>query len=158
MAIAVRPAQDNDIPRMAKIRAQERRDRKFWTDRISLYMRGEHNPQHALAERVVFVAVDNQEVVGFAAGHRTRRLDCDGELQWIDVAIDKRRQGIAETLIAQLGLWFVEHNANRVCVNVATENVAARQLYAKCGAHPLKEGWMVWDNAQFIGNEKSRTS
>jgi hypothetical protein len=39
-----------------------------------------------LTERAAFVAIDDGDLVGFVAGHKTRRLGCDGELQWINVA------------------------------------------------------------------------
>lgn len=33
------------------------------------------------------------------------------------------------------GAWFVEQRAYRICVNVAPENIAARKVYRRCGAH-----------------------
>jgi GNAT superfamily N-acetyltransferase len=150
MPVKLRPAESGDISAMAAIRAQQWGDKTFWTDRITWYLRGEHSPQQALAARAVFVAVDEGKLVGFVAGHRTRRLDCDGELQWINVAEKRRGQGIADKLMAQLGAWFVEQDALRVCVNVDPQNTTARGLYARCGARPLNEYWMVWDDAQVL--------
>jgi GNAT superfamily N-acetyltransferase len=136
---------------MAAIRAQQWGDKAFWTDRITWYLRGEHWPQQALPERAAFVAVDDGKLVGFVAGHRTRRFDCDGELQWINVAEERRGQGIADKLMAQIGGWFIEQDALRVCVNVNPENITARRLYARCGARPLNEQWMGWDDARVMG-------
>lgn len=65
------------------------------------------------------MAVDDGVVIGFISGHRTRRLDCDGEVQWLNVAIHKRGLGVADQLIARIGAWFFEQHARRVCVNVA---------------------------------------
>jgi GNAT superfamily N-acetyltransferase len=98
-----------------------------------------------------FVAVDDGKLVGFVAGHRTRRFDYDGELQWINVAEERRGQGIADKLMAQIGAWFIEQDVLRVCVNVNPENITARRLYARCGARPLNEHWMGWDDAQVMG-------
>lgn len=147
MPVTLRPAEDGDISAMAGIRAQQWRDQGFWTDRIGRYLRGEHSPQHALSERAAFVVLSDDELVGFVAGHRTRRFDCDGELQWIDVAEGMRGQGIADMLMVRIGEWFVENNALRICVNVSPENTIARKLYAKYGAQQLNEHWMVWDDA-----------
>ena len=97
-----------------------------------------------------FVAVDDGKLVGFVAGHRTRRFDYDGELQWINVAEERRGQGIADKLMAQIGAWFIEQEVLRVCVNVNPENITARRLYARCGARPLNEHWMGWDDAQVV--------
>ena len=133
---------------MAAIRAQERGTEAFWTERIELYLSGEHSPQKALSARTAFVAVEGMDVVGFAAGHRTTRFGCDGELQWINVAEKRRGRGIADRLIASMGVWFVQQEASRICVNVDPHNLAARKLYARCGAQLLNEHWMVWENAR----------
>lgn len=148
MPVIIRPVEDTDIPAMADIRAREWADKTFWIDRITRYKRGEHNPQQALPERALFVAVDREIVVGLAAGHRTLRFDCDGELQWINVAAGKRGQGIAGMLMARIGAWFVEQNARRICVNVAPQNTTARRLYVERGARPLNQEWMVWDDSR----------
>jgi ribosomal protein S18 acetylase RimI-like enzyme len=143
----LRPIQPADLPSVAQLRAQTKGTESFWVDRIGRYLCGEHSPQHALAERSAFVAIDEQKIVGFVAGHHTRRFNCDGELQWIDVDQDHRRRGIAVTLVAQIGEWFVAENLTRICVNVDPNNLAAQKLYAKCGAQPLNEHWMIWEDS-----------
>lgn len=80
MFVILRPVERTDITRMAELRAQTKGTESFWIDRIYQYLRGEHSPQHALADRSAFVAVEERNVVGFVAGHRTRRFHCDGEL------------------------------------------------------------------------------
>lgn len=153
MPITVRLAEDTDISTMAEIRADEWGDKIFWAERITGYRLGEHSPQQALSKREVFVAVDGGTVVGFVAGHQTRRFNCTGELQWINVAKHKRGEGIGDKLVARIGAWFVEQNAHRICVNVAAENINARRLYARHGAQPLNEAWMVWEDAHSMGTE-----
>jgi hypothetical protein len=44
--------------------------------------------------------------------------------------------------MAQIGAWFTAQNAKRICVNVSTNNLAARKLYTNCGARPLSEAWV----------------
>jgi len=117
-------------------------------DRISRYLKGEHYPQHALPARAAFVAMIEGQLAGFVAGHQTHRFGCDGELQWIDVVEQRRGLGIAYRLIATIGNWFAEQGANRVCVNVAPDNIAARKVYARCGARPLNEFWMIWEDSR----------
>jgi GNAT superfamily N-acetyltransferase len=147
VSILVRPAKEGDVEAMAKIRARRWGSREFWMDRIGRYLKGEYFPQQALETRAVFVADDDGEVVGLAAGHQTRRFGCDGELEWIDVAEERRRRGVAAQLLASAGSWFVEQNLRRICVNVDPQNAAARGFYAKHGAVALNEHWMVWEDA-----------
>jgi GNAT superfamily N-acetyltransferase len=112
--------------------------------RMTAYMLGTHHPQQALAPRVVLVGLADHRVVGYIAGHLTRRYECEGELQYLFVAPSYRRAGVAAELLARLGAWFVSQGAHRVCVNVAPENVPARAFYAKYGAQELRRFWYVW--------------
>jgi RimJ/RimL family protein N-acetyltransferase len=143
--ILIRPAEDCDLPAMAAIRADESHTGAFWLDRITRYLSGEHHPQQALPERAMFVAVVEERVVGFVAGHRTRRFGCDGELQWINVAVDARGQRMAGRLLAAQLQWFRDRNVLRICVNVAPENEPARRLYAAHGAIAMHPHWMIWN-------------
>ncbi|HEY2038071.1 MAG TPA: GNAT family N-acetyltransferase [Edaphobacter sp.] len=151
MPVVFRSAEESDIAGMASLRAAESQDFLFWNDRIARYLSGEHSPQHALQPRVIFVAVD-EGIVGFVAGHLTERFGCQGELQWINIAVDHRGSGIARALITRIGAWFVEQGAKRICVNVDFRNVLARRLYSSCGAQILDKNWMVWDDSRFMGH------
>ena len=76
-----RAAVTNDVPALARIRAAEWGGEAYWENRISGYLAGMLNPQHALAPRSCYVAFaeNNQNsIVGFAAGHLTRRHACHG--------------------------------------------------------------------------------
>lgn len=149
--LRIRPAVNDDVSAMAALRAQAEKTQAFWQARIRMYMSGAHMPQHALAPREVFVAEIDARVVGLVAGHLTRRFDCQGELEWIDVASAWRRRGIAERLLRRQATWMRDHGAARVCVNVAEDNTIARHLYARYGAVPLEPHWMVWpDVAEVI--------
>lgn len=151
----LRPVQEGDIPAMAAIRAQEWQNEAFWADRIARYLRGEHSPQHALAARAAFVAIEENTLAGFVAGHRTRRHQCDGELQWINVTEERRGHGIAGKLLEKMADWFMDQGAVRICVNVDPSNIVARRFYAKCGARVLNEQildsqWMIWEDARLM--------
>lgn len=149
LPITIKPVEQIDIPAIATLRALRSQTEAFWADRIDRYFRAEHSPQQALSVRAGLVAVHaNGELVGFVAGHLTRRFGGQGELQWIDVAEQARGQGIGYQLITHIGSWFVAQNVTRVCVNVDPNNTPARRLYAKCGAQPLNEYWMIWNDAR----------
>jgi hypothetical protein len=70
---------------MSRIRATEWGAEEYWVNRITGYLDGTHNPQKALPQRVIYVAIQEESVVGFIAGHLTERFHCDGELEWINV-------------------------------------------------------------------------
>jgi len=40
--------------------------------------------------------------------------------------------------------WFRQNDASKICVNVAPDNPAGLKFYAKHGAAPLKQSWMIW--------------
>jgi ribosomal protein S18 acetylase RimI-like enzyme len=104
------------------------------------------NPQKALKPRVLYVAVADGAIVGFIAGHLTRRFDCDGELEWIDVVPEYRGNSVSKELVRRLAGWFTDHGAARICVDVDPENTIARRFYRKHGARQLNKHWLVWDD------------
>jgi ribosomal protein S18 acetylase RimI-like enzyme len=146
--ITFRPAQAADIPRMAALRAREWGTEPYWMERITGYLHRTVSAQQAQADRAAFVAQDGDLLAGFVAGHRTRRHGCHAELEWINVAEASRGAGLGRLLLAQIGAWFVEQGARRVCVNVEPDNAAARRLYERCSAQPFKTHWMIWEDSR----------
>src|SRR5689334_15107203 len=112
-----READISDVPDMARIRASEWGSEHYWRRRIAGYMRCELHPQQALMPRVAYVAEEGEAVMGFIAGHRTRRFSCAGELEWINVVPERRGSGISSELLRLLATWFVEQHAVRICVD-----------------------------------------
>ena len=142
--VLYREADSADIPQMAQIRAADWGTEGYWQTRIRQYLANELHPQHALNHRVVFVAVENDRVVGLIAGHLTRRFGCDGELEWISIRPEHRKGGVGSQLLRHLAQWFLAQNARKICVDVEPTNHAARSFYARHGAEDLKPHWMVW--------------
>ena len=145
-----RPSQAADVPAMAHIRASEWGTSEYWVNRISGYLEGETHPQHALPPRICYVAVDESSVVGFVAGHLTRRYGCEGELEWVNVIPERRGAGIASELLRLLAGWFVEQKALRVCVDVEPSNAVARAFYTRHGAETLNAHWLVWNDIRKV--------
>jgi GNAT superfamily N-acetyltransferase len=151
--VRYRLAETSDIPAMARIRAAEWETEEYWRARISQYLAAELHPQQALRPRVSYVAMEGDSLVGFIAGHLTRRFDCDGELEWINVVPERRGSGIADKLLRQLATWFTSQNAARICVDVDPANVAARRFYMRLGAAELKPHWLVWNDIRVVLGE-----
>ena len=145
-----REANTLDIPVLAQIRANDWGTEEYWNTRISGYMDCKLHPQQALIPRIIYIASEIDTIVGFIAGHLTRRYEYDGELEWIDVIPEYRRKGIASALLGMLASWFVEQKALRVCVDVDPANITARHFYQRHGAEPLNKHWMIWKDINTI--------
>jgi GNAT superfamily N-acetyltransferase len=150
MGVIYREATKVDVKGMARIRAGGWGEEQYWQQRILGYMEGEIDPQKARKPRIVYVALESDAVVGFAAGHLTRRYECDGELQWINVLAGKRGNGIAAELLRRLAAWFVAQNALKICVDVQPSNSVARKFYRRHGAEELNPHWMVWNDVRIV--------
>ncbi|HEV2618014.1 MAG TPA: GNAT family N-acetyltransferase [Candidatus Acidoferrales bacterium] len=154
--IIYREAESRDVPALACIRAADWGTEEYWRTRIPAYMNGELHPQQALASRAIYVACDGDSVVGFIAGHLTRRFSCDGELEWIDVIRERRRRGIASQLLCLLAAWFVEQKASRICVDVDPANADAQSFYRCHGAEELRPHWLVWPNIKAVVHPRTQ--
>ena len=142
--VLYRPATLRDVSAIAQIRSEHWGNAPDWELRLASYLSGEHHPRHALLPRVMIVAEQDDEVIGFIAGHLTRRFHCLGELQWINVSSTQRRQGVATQLLRELGGWFAEYNAHKICVDAQPRNADARAFYTRHGAERLNDHWLVW--------------
>ena len=154
-AVQYRLAGKSDLPAMARIRAAERETEEYWKVRIALYLSGKHHPRQALLPRVSYVAVVGSSLVGFIAGHLTRRYGCDGELQWISVIPERRGSAVASRLLRLLAGWFADRKASRICVDVDPANTIARRFYLRHGAEKLNEHWLVWNDVSVVLGKRS---
>ena len=127
----IREAIQTDIPALAQIRAQSWGTEEYWVNRISGYMQASKNPKDSLKKRVLFVAIEEEKIVGLVAGHLTQRFGCEGELQWINVLEAYQGQKIATDLFQQMANWFVEQEALYICVNVEPDNTKGINFYTK---------------------------
>jgi GNAT superfamily N-acetyltransferase len=149
--VLYRKVDKSDIPAMARIRAAEWGEEEYWRVRISQYLDCDLHPRHALMPRVIYVALEGNSLVGFIAGHLTRRYACDGE---INVIPARRRSGISSELLRRLGAWFTGQKASRVCVDVDAANTTARRFYMRHGAEKLNEHWLVWNDISVMRGER----
>jgi GNAT superfamily N-acetyltransferase len=141
---------ESDVPAMACIRAAEWETEAYWRDRISRYLNRELHPQQALMPRVSYVALEGETLVGFIAGHLTRRFACEGELEWINVVPAHRGSVVGSELLRRLAAWFAEQRASRICVDVDPANITARRFYKRHGADHLNEHWLVWNDIKIV--------
>lgn len=145
VGVIYRQASLADVPAITRSRASD----VEWgpaDPRTAAYLEGKHHPQKALLPRAIFVALQDSSVLGYIGGHLTERYKCDGELQYLWVAQDQRRAGVASDLLRLLADWFSEQQASRICVDVLPDNARARAFYARHGAVELNPHWLVWND------------
>ena len=138
-----------DVPEMARSRLTDPVAGPA-DERMAAYLELKHHPQQALEPRVAYVASVAGTVVGYIAGHLTRRYGCDGEVQYLFVAPKHRGTEVAVQLLRVQARWFTEQGARKICVNVEPGNGVARAFYARCGAKELNRFWMVWGDIQTV--------
>lgn len=146
-AVIYRAADLADVDQLAGIRAAEWGTLPYWQTRISGYMTGQLSPQQALATRMVVAATHADTIIGFAAAHLTRRLGCNGELEWLNVERQSRGLGIATQLLKRVAVWFLQQQSTRVCVD---PDDVARAFYLRRGAESLNHHWLVWPDIGVI--------
>jgi ribosomal protein S18 acetylase RimI-like enzyme len=151
--VQYREANPSDIPAMARLRI-EGEEGGAPEERMARYLAREHHPQQALAPRVIYAALEGDSLVGYIAGHLTRRYACDGELQWIYVVPKRRGSSVATELLYLLAAWSVEQNATRICVNVDPANTRATCFYTRHGAETLNQYWLVWPDINVVLGER----
>lgn len=113
--------------------------------RVSGYFAGTYGPRFALAERSMFVAEHQGEIIGFIAGHRSTRRGCNAELEWMFVLPRWQRQGVGARLLQPLREWFIQQKSTRVIIDAPPTN-PCRAFYLKHGAVPLDGHWLHWED------------
>lgn len=135
-----------DVPAMTRCRQGEPAGGPV-DPRMSAYFEGLHHPQESLSPRTGFAAFDGDQVIGYIAGHRTKRHDCEGEVQYLFVAPAHRRRGIAGELLSLLADWFGAQGARQVCIAVAADSPPeCKPFVEELGARPLRRHWHAWDD------------
>ena len=128
-----------DVPAMELCRLADPID-GLADPRMAAYFDRQHHPQQALLPRVGYVALANDTVIGYIAGHRTTRHGCSGEVQYVFVAPAYRRRGIGTALLQLLAEWFQAQAAQKVCVAVAADSPPeAQPFYERCWRLSVKE-------------------
>jgi GNAT superfamily N-acetyltransferase len=77
---------------------------------------------------------------------------CEGEVQYLYVAPQARRHGVAAQLLQLLAEWFNGRGIRRVCVNVDVESAGAAPFYLAARARPLNRHWYVWDDIRSVSS------
>ncbi len=80
--------------------------------------------------RALVAVAPGGEVVAWCCALQT---GIDAELLKITVQLERRKRGIAESLLQELCSLFAEHGTEQMFLEVRSQNFPALQLYAKLG-------------------------
>ena len=147
--IRFRIATGADVPAMAACRLSDSAAGPA-DPRMAAYFDGTHHPQQALPPRVGYVALVREGIIGYIAGHLTTRHDYAGEVQYLFVAPEFRRRGVATALLRLLADWFGSAGAQKVCVCVDARSPAAKPFYESASAFPFRRFWYGWDDVSVL--------
>lgn len=131
MTATIRPIAIEDLPAVYRLgtRCYERRDKpyNYWSVR-EVADHVETSPE------LCFVAEDAGEIVGFAlAAPSYEFLEHTGHLEWLAVAPEHRRDGLATRLIDTVVEQLRALGCEDVVADVSSENGASRGLFARAG-------------------------
>ncbi|MFN7686412.1 MAG: GNAT family N-acetyltransferase [Sphingobacteriales bacterium] len=110
--------------------------------RWQTYFTGQ-SPQTSKPERIVLKAVDNNQIIGYIAGHLTTRYNLDAEIQSFYVLKKEQRKNIGTKLLTEFLTWLTDMDARSLCVGIKPEN-KYKAFYLKYGGQFLNEHWIYW--------------
>jgi len=147
--MTIRPAVEEDIPRMAQVHVETWRTAYHgiladsFLDGLSCPKHEERHKRYlAKPGTVYFVAeLPDDGIVGFISGGPQRGQDVQypGELYAINILQQYRRQGTGSALVRQWAASLRHAGLNSASVWVLAENKPAVAFYRRLGARPLRE-------------------
>jgi ribosomal protein S18 acetylase RimI-like enzyme len=99
----------------------------YWSIReVAAHLEG--NPE------LCYVAEENGNVVGFVLGEESYQvLENTGHLEWIAVAPEYRRQGVATRLVEHIMRIYQGLGKEQVVTDISRDNAASRGMARKSG-------------------------
>jgi GNAT superfamily N-acetyltransferase len=109
-------------------------------------------PASAKPERIVYKALENDNIIGFIAVHLTTRYNLDAEIQTFYILKAYQRKGIGSKLLNEALKWLSKFKVESLCVGIFPEN-PYKSFYLKHGGQYLNPHWIYWDNMEDLGNK-----
>jgi len=129
-SLEIRKAKQSDLDEIYKIEIECFAEESFTYPQLKYYL---DSPNF-----ITLIASVNGEKAGFIVGSIE---DASGErvghIYTLDVKRKFRRMGVGSALIKALERLFIKKGAVRSCLEVRSDNIAAKNLYLKLGYKPV---------------------
>jgi len=130
-SLKIREAEQLDLDEIYRIEIECFAEESFTYSQLKYYL---DSPNF-----ITLIASVNGETAGFIVGSIE---DADGErvghIYTLDVKRKFRRVGVGSALLQALERFFIERGAVRSCLEVRSDNIAAKNLYLKLGYEPME--------------------
>ncbi|MDQ3705114.1 MAG: GNAT family N-acetyltransferase [Chloroflexota bacterium] len=131
MAPTIRPMQLEDFPQVYKLGLScynvQDKPYNYWT----IGEVADHFQNHL---NLCYVADSEGQIVGFALGADSYEvMENTGHLEWVAVAPEYRRQGVASQLMQRLVEIYRQLGKAKVVSDISSANVASRGMARKLG-------------------------
>jgi GNAT superfamily N-acetyltransferase len=144
MTVRYREATPDDAAAIARLHAESWRatyrgaypddylDGPVWDDRLEVWTTRLTDPP---PEQFVAVAIDDDEIVGFACVYGARDEALGSFLDNLHAAPGRHRQGIGRGLMSEVRQWCAEHHPEHgLYLHVLESNINAQAFYERLGA------------------------
>ena len=129
-SLEIREAEQSDLDEICKIEIECFAEESFTYPQLKYYL---DSPNF-----ITLIASIKGEKAGFIVGSIE---DAGGErvghIYTIDVKLKFRRIGVGSALLKALERFFIKRGAVRSCLEVRSDNIAAKNLYLKLGYKPI---------------------
>ncbi len=148
----IRPAKEEDVMQIAEIMVEDWQTayRGIIDDDFLDSLNAEQRYQIEIKRyRKFTVAVDHDEVLGYAWNEMTDDEAADCEIIALYVRYSKRKKGIGRALMQNSMNFFREAGKKTMIIWCLRENYESRKFYEKMGGKVYKDGTHSWGDREY---------
>jgi N-acetylglutamate synthase-like GNAT family acetyltransferase len=135
MELSIRTALISDSPAIAELSTQL----GYETDSTAIGRRLQ--ALQGKTDNCVFVAVDENNIVGWVHGFIALRVESDSFVEVAGLVVDTncRGKGVGKQLVDEVASWAISHNCYNLRVRCNTKRTASHTFYKRIGFTLTKE-------------------
>lgn len=113
------------------------------------YIKGTHHPRFSKSPRKIYLAFDDDRLIGHVACHLRTKQGFESELQSIFVLHEYQRQGLGTKLLQAVVEWLMEMGAKSMMAGFYSDNEYQR-FYLKYGGVKAAGSRCEWYNLNYL--------